>query len=188
MNKILFKLVLLVIFLLLTKSCQVIHKTDRLPIFPDDWLGTYQGKMEMYNPIKGKYLEVGLKMVISKTDTIDRWRWQMFYDEFRGQKITKDYAVFRTDSMPKGHYKLDENNGILLDRTLMGNTFYDCFDIANQGLCSTSRIEGDCIYFEVYSYAKKNQNLSIINIEEKLDTIASYPLQYTQKAVLKRVK
>lgn len=189
MTKILTQLNSLAIFLFLLNSCQSIPKSDKLPVFPEDWLGTYQGKIEMYNPKMGKYLDIGLKIVISETDTINRWQWQTYYDEFRGQKVTKDYAVFQTDSMPKGHYKLDENNGILLDRVLMGNTFYECFDIAGQGICSTTRLEGNTLYFEVYSYAKKNGNLlSIPNNQESLDTIVSYPLQYTQKAILKRVK
>ncbi|MCP4437341.1 MAG: hypothetical protein GY810_00040 [Aureispira sp.] len=188
MNQGLFKLFLLILLSVLINACKTTKNSSKQPIFPNDWLGTYQGKMEMYSPKNGKYMEIGLKMVISETDTVNRWRWQMFYDEFRGQKITKDYAVFRTDSMPKGHYVLDENNGILLDRVLMGNTFYDCFDVGQQGLCSTTSINGNSIHFEVFSYSKEKKKLSIFGDSENQDTVTSFPLQYTQKADLKRVK
>ena len=158
------------------------------PQFPEDWLGKYEGKLALIHSEKGKHTELPMTIIISKTDTANRWRW---YSKalYNGKEIIKDYALIRHDSMPKNHYYMDENNGILLDRVLLDNAFYDYFEVGGTGLYGITRKVGDDIHFEIASFALASKTYSTYQGSEfEVDTVTSFKVNNTQKVLLKRVE
>jgi hypothetical protein len=64
--------------------------------------------------------------------------------------MVKDYTIIKPDSLGPGHYLTDENNGLLLDLVLMGNSFYSIFSVAGQTLSYTLKHNGDHIFLEIF--------------------------------------
>ncbi|CAA6799855.1 MAG: Unknown protein [uncultured Aureispira sp.] len=156
--------------------------------FPEDWLGKYQGNLELFNAQKGKVMELPMTIIISKTDTANRWHW---YSKalYKGKEIIKDYALFRHDSMPKNHFIMDENNGILLDRVLLDDAFYDYFEVSNLGLYGITRKVGDDIHVEIASFPLSSNTHSTYEGQDfDVDTVTSFKVINTQKVLLKRVR
>lgn len=170
-------------------SCNTTQTTSKNPPkFPDDWYGTYKGNLEIYNFAQGKAMTLPMTTIISKTDTANRWRWCSIVI-YNGQEIVKDYAVVRHDTMPPNHYVMDENNGIFLDMTLLDNAFYDYFEVGKLGLYSISRLVGKNLHFEVTSFPLDSEKHSIFPMSETdMDTIKSFRVISTQKALLKKIK
>lgn len=158
------------------------------PVFPDDWLGTYQGDLELYNAKAGKTMSLPMTIIIEKTDTAGRWRW---YSKalYQGKEIIKDYNLVRHDSMPKNYFIMDENNGILLDRILLDDAFYDYFEVNGLGLYGITRKMGDDLHFEIASFRKNTATVSRYDGEDfQVDSVVSYKVVNTQKVLLKRVE
>lgn len=177
--------------LLIHSACQPLNNTttnQQTAVFPDDWLGHYQGDLQLINAERGTTMSLPMTVIISETDTINRWRW---YSKslYKGKEIIKDYVLFRTDSMLKNHFLVDENNGIFLDRVLLDNGFYDYFEVGNLGLYGITKKVGDDIHFEIASFPLNSKTYSIYEGSDfQVDTITSYKVINTQKVILKRVK
>lgn len=83
---------------------------------------------------------------------------------------------------------MDENNGIYLDRILLDNGFYDYFEVGGLGLYGITKKVGDDLHFEIASFQLASKTASTYQGSEfEVDTILSYKVMNTQKAVLKRV-
>ncbi|MFK7797019.1 MAG: hypothetical protein AB8E82_06165, partial [Aureispira sp.] len=139
------------LFLLVYTACKPLDQTtatEEKAVFPDDWIGHYQGDLALVNAIQGQTMTLPMTLIISPTDTANRWRW---YSKaiYKGQEIIKDYTLYRTDSMPNNHFIMDENNGIYLDRILLDGGFYDYFEVGNLGLYGITKKVGDDIHFEI---------------------------------------
>lgn len=180
------------VLVLVLDSCKI-AQTTALPLktthpFPEDWIGTYRGTLQLVNAEQGTHMELPMTVSISTTDTVNRWRW---YSKaiYKGKDIVKDYALFRTDSMPANHYLMDENNGIYLDRILLDDAFYDYFEVGGMGLYGITRKVGDDLHFEIASFALGSKTYSFYKGNEfDVDTITSYKVVNTQKVLLKRVQ
>lgn len=177
-------------FVLLFLACNTTKNTSKKspPKFPEDWLGTYQGNLDIFDFKAGKTMSLPMTIIVSKTDTVNRWRW---YSKaiFNGKDIIKDYAVVRHDSMPPNQYIMDENNGIYLDRTLIDDAFYDYFEVNNLGLYGVTRLVGKDMFFEITFFPLTSEKHSIFPMSETdMDTVASFRVIGTQKAFLKRIK
>lgn len=176
------------LFLACSPRARNLKNTPTSTKFPDDWLGKYQGNLELFNAEKGKTMELPMTVIISETDTANRWHW---YSKvlYNGNEIIKDYALFRHDSMPKNHFIMDENNGILLDRVLNDDAFYDYFEVGNLGLYGITRKVGDNIHFEIASFPLSSKTYSTYQGQEfEVDTVTSFKVINTQKVLLKPVK
>lgn len=163
------------------------HPTTSASTFPQDWLGTYKGTLELFQAEKGKTMELPMTIIISETDSANHWRW---YSQtwFNGKEIIKDYTLTRHDSMPPNHFIMDENNGILLDRILLDNAFYDYFEVGNLGLYGITRKVKEGIHFEIASFPLHSKRYSFYEKNETTtDTITSFKVVNTQKVLLKKV-
>ncbi len=83
----------------------------------------------------------------------------------------------------KGLYKVDENNGILLDAKCIGITLFSMFEVQGNILTTTERFYGDTMDFEITFSSKQNSNASKTTDETPIDVI-SYPITVLQKANL----
>ncbi|MEN8119299.1 MAG: hypothetical protein ABFS35_03090 [Bacteroidota bacterium] len=154
--------------------------------FPDDWLGTYKGKMYIIKQGKGIIDSADVKLELLATNISSQWVYRMTYNNSRYREIIKDYLLVKPDSVVTGSYLLDEKDGIIIQQTLLGNTFYSSFTVAGDYINSIMRKTGNVIEFEVFS-ARKKESLSTKNRAKEgqiVFEVKSYPPFTTQRVRL----
>jgi hypothetical protein len=156
MHKLLSKLFIsnLILFSLLFESD--ITLAQKKLSFPKDWLGKYQGNLEMITT-QGT-IKIPMTLTFEKTEADSIYKWKVVYDSTAAVpfKVEKDYLI-KTVNAKKGQYLLDEQNGIVLHLNLIDNTLYSCFSISSEqneiSLTSTDKIlKKGVIYHEILSF------------------------------------
>jgi hypothetical protein len=187
MHKLLSKLFIsnLILFSLLFES-DIILAQKKLS-FPKDWLGNYQGNLEMITT-QGT-IKIPMTLTFEKTESDSIYKWLVTYDSTSAVpfKVEKNYLI-KVVSIDKGKYLMDEQNGIVLHMDLIDNTLYSGFSISSDKnditLLSFDRLlKKGVIYHEIVSFNP---------LEDK-----EYPNEYgvktsknhqVQKAILRKKK
>lgn len=121
-------------FLVLTLS---IHGQTNL----SQWEGEWRGSLDIFNE-KGKAQTIPMGLNILKD--ADAWKWQIIYGEGANQDF-RDYRLIPTENLRQ--FDLDENNGIILRLSLLGNTFHSVFEMNGMALLISYSLEEDQIIF-----------------------------------------
>lgn len=148
--------------------------------------GTYKGTLEIYQGAKVAHsLPMSLKIL-----PIDSTSWTFHITYHRdGKEDFRPYNIRLIDAQ-KGHYVIDEHNGILLDSYLNGNCLYEQFAIDNSGIIGTTCfLDDDRLSYELIPINMEPTRISgdtIIN-GDTIPAVRSYQVYSTQKALLKRI-
>ena len=102
--------------------------------FPDDWLGFWEGDLHIYDEM-GLQQSLPMSLDNSITGVKGQFTWAIIYgtDSIAGRR---DYLLKEVDKN-KGHYMVDEKNGILLDAYLIDNELVSVFEVMGNSLTST---------------------------------------------------
>lgn len=148
--------------------------------------GTYEGTLEIYKGAKvAQSLPMSLKIL-----PVDSTTWTFHITYHRDDK--EDYRPYdiRLIDAEKGHYVIDEHNGILLDSYLHGNCLYEQFAIDNSGIIGTTCfLEDGQLSYELTPINMEPVRISgdtIIN-GNTIPAVKTYQVYSTQKALLKRI-
>jgi hypothetical protein len=87
----------------------------------------------------------------------------------------------------KGHWMVDEQNGILLDQYWIGPKFYSVFSIGGMTIVNSYWREGAQLLVEFASFPSKSVRTSGAGTEES-PTVESYHVRSYQKGILSRVE
>jgi hypothetical protein len=156
-----------------------------IPQFPKDYIGNWSGVLEIYSP-KGKVQEVPMQLNIQplKDSTSTQYSWEIIYGE--KAKDHRPYRLVPVDA-EKGHWLVDENDGIQLDCFYLGGTLYSQFSVQGNMLTCTDRLDGDRLYYEITT--SKTQALKTTGgTSSDVPPVDSYKIPSTQRAVLTRRK
>ncbi|MBX2873647.1 MAG: hypothetical protein KTR30_16145 [Saprospiraceae bacterium] len=148
--------------------------------------GTYKGTLEIYQGVKVAHsLPMSLKIHPLDSTT---WTFHITYHR-DGKEDFRPYDIRLIDA-EKGHYVIDEHNGILLDSYLNGNCLYEQFAIDNSGIIGTTCfLPEDRLSYELIPINMEPTRISgdtIIN-GDTIPAVRSYQVYNTQKAILKRI-
>ncbi|MBP6397102.1 MAG: hypothetical protein KBF57_06455 [Saprospiraceae bacterium] len=173
--------------LLLLSACKTSKSAKPfLPVFPDDWLGGWQGDLDIYNTT-GKVMTVPMQCwhQIRPDGSYD---WQLVYGSGDKQDV-RAYELKKFNTA-KGHYQIDEKNGILIDAFVLHDRLVSTFSVMENVIQTHYIIEKDLMTFEVYMHNQKEISLSgdtIIN-GDTIPAVRSFNNQVYQRAVLKRIR
>jgi hypothetical protein len=109
---------------------------------PNDWLGSYEGTMEIYNQ-KGLQQTIGVNFDLLIMDRPNYWTYNMSYINLKNDEIvsTKAYKIFYVEDGQK--LWIDEGGGLLIEMSFLGNCFYDHFELNgmfyNSSLCKKTK-------------------------------------------------
>lgn len=136
--------------------------------FPKDWLGSYKGEMLIANLGRPTdTIPVEFEIVTLEKDSI--WSYKMtFYSERYGT-ITKDYKIAATAKDNHQNYLLDENNGIVMEITLMDGTFYGMYEVMDMMFINTMRYKEGTIYYDLFAAPMANPLVTSTKEEDSED-------------------
>jgi hypothetical protein len=149
------------------------------PIFPNDFLGIYEGTLHVSNT-KGNS-KLPMEFHLLKTASPDTFVYKIVY-VVDSVPQSRDYYLLSVNP-DKGEFLIDENNGILLDAKYVDSTLYSIFEVEGNLLTSGLRFYKDFIDFEL-TFSKMNTKRASGGDDDDTPLVVSYPVSVIQKARL----
>lgn len=147
--------------------------------FPEDYFGIYKGDLHITNSRGDQTIQMEFHLLA--TDSVGNYKYTLVYIEDSNRQERHYNLIDKGD----GKFVVDENNGILLDATLVDNKLYSMFEVQGNILTTTETFFEDKMLFEITFSSK----------EQKKETgteggikVFSYPVTTVQKAVLHKTK
>lgn len=147
--------------------------------FPEDYFGIYKGDLHIVSS-RGEQT-IQMEFHLQATDSVGNYKYVLVYIA-DGNRQERHYNLI---DKGEGKYVVDENNGILLDAALIGNTLYSMFEVQGNILTTTETFFEDKMWFEI-TFSSKEQKKET-GVEEGVN-VYSYPVTTVQKAVLYKTK
>lgn len=164
----------LVVFLLAGFSCFAQQ-------FPKDFIGHWEGELHWFQPQKPEPQKIKMQLRIQPADTAGQYSWQLIYGE--EGKDNRPYILKPVDTA-KGHWKVDENNGIILDQYWLGNRVICAFTVQTTTIVNSYTLENGMLTAEFYSLTASAVNTT--GGSNNIPQVTSYGAKGFQKALLKR--
>lgn len=115
-----------------------------------DLVGNWQGSLEIFQPGGARPMEVLMKLNIAPLQGAEGFSYQIIYP---GQP-PRNYKLLPVDA-EKGHWQIDEQNGIKLDTFWNGYGFSSSFTVAGNILVTNERRIGEKLVWEFLSFDSK---------------------------------
>ncbi len=115
--------------------------------FPSSFIGNWRGQLEWM--VAGKPTQTfTMQLKIQPTDTANQYTWQIIYGDYN--KDNRPYLLKPVDTA-KGHWIVDELDGIILDSYVHGNSIHGAFTVQGNTIIDNYRVENDTMYVEFFS-------------------------------------
>lgn len=152
--------------------------------FPRSWTGNWKGELNWYKTGQQQPQKVNMELRIHPTDSANNFSWQIIYGT--ETQDNRPYTLIAKDTA-KGHWAIDENNGIVLDQFWIANKFCGAFTVQNSTIFNNYWILDDELIVEFYTIGIKPIATSGKGTENS-PNVGSYKIGSYQKAVLRRTK
>lgn len=150
--------------------------------FPNDWVGNWKGELIWVKSGKTDTSRVPVQLRIHPADSINTFTWQIIYGN--AGEDNRPYLLKPVDPA-KGHWVVDEKNGILLDQFYIGNRLCGAFTVQQTTIINQYWIEGNRLLFEFLSTGAQPLRSSGNGTEDS-PVVHSYKIASYQKAELRR--
>lgn len=144
--------------------------------FPDEWHGTWAGKITLHTVGK-QSREIPFSIVIKPIERSESLTWKLTYQE-GDKQVVKDYQLIPVPGK-LGEFQIDEQNDVKLAATLINNTLYSHFEFGTTRLTARYELRDQILYFEVTS-AEVSAN------QPQKAMVLSTTITAVQSAVLKK--
>ena len=153
---------------------------------PDDWLGSYEGVMEIYNN-NGLQQKIGVNFDLQIMDRPNYWTYTMSYINLKDGEVasTKAYKIFYAEETKK--LWLDEGDSLLIEMTHLGNCFYDHFELSGMFFNSSLCKQDENLIFQITGGQKKPTYTSPY-IKEAECSVETLHFDFLQSVLLKPKK
>lgn len=152
--------------------------------FPKDFIGHWEGTLHWHRAGKKLPQSVKMQLIIKPADSANTYTWQIIYGE-KGED-NRPYLLKPVDTA-KGHWQIDERNGIILDQYFLSNRFVSAFTVQTTTIVDSYWLEGGNLVAEFYGLTAKPINTTGNGTEES-PKVDSYGAKSYQRAVLKKKK
>jgi hypothetical protein len=152
--------------------------------FPKQFIGHWQGTLT-WQRAGAKPQKFAMQLIIKPTDSANKYTWQIIY----GTTKTTDNRpyIIRAVDTAKGHWLVDELNGIQLDTYLLGNCFTGAFTVQGNTIIDKYCVNGNTMQVDFFSVRLTDKNVTGLNTEDS-PTVNSYRVGSLQTGVLKKIK
>ena len=148
---------------------------------PKQWNGVWKGTCTTtYRD--GRKLDFGLELYVAPIEGREASTWKIVYDGDIGRQV-RDYEILVVDRS-KGHFRIDEKNGIVLDAFLLKDTLHSRFTIDDNNVeCSYRLIDSS---IEVIMIASRVDPLATTQHDSSESKVTTFDLISVQRGMLKR--
>lgn len=150
--------------------------------FPKDFIGHWVGTLSWYQVGKNSPQAVTMQLIIKPADSVNTYTWQLIYGD-KGED-NRPYLLKPVDTT-KGHWQIDERNGIILDQYFIGNRFTSAFTVQITTILNSYWREGKNLVAEFYGLTAKPVNTTGKGTEDS-PKVDSYGTKSYQRAVLRK--
>ena len=152
------------------------------PGFPGPFIGKWKGKLTW--TVSGRPAkEFSMQLNILPSDTAGQYSWQIIYGD--DGKDNRPYLLKQIDSS-KGHWIIDEGDGIILDCYVHGNSILGAFTIKGNTITYHYSLKADSIFVEFIASKQAEKNTSGKGTEET-PFVDSYKISGYQQGWLMKV-
>lgn len=169
-------------FIIATFTLHAQTKQEKRVRFPEDFIGNWKGEVKWHRVANDTPRVVKMQLNIQPADSAGHYTWHLVYGE--GKKDDRPYILKPVDPL-KGHWVLDELNGIFIDHYFVGNRLSCAFTVQNSTIISNCWREGDKLVVEFYSTSAKPVSTTGLNTEDS-PIVNTYALKAYQRAELMR--
>ena len=113
-------------------------------------VGKWSGPMTIQSPARKEPMKITMTLEIQPIKDSDKFSYKITYEK----QPTRDYVLQPIDPS-KGHWQVDEQNGIKLDAFWNGAGFTSVFTVQGTTIVTTERLEGGKLHWENVSYSAK---------------------------------
>ena len=149
--------------------------------FPDDYFGIYKGNLHISSEQGNQ--NIPMEFHLLATDTLGKYIYTLVYGEGETKQL-RAYNLLEKDQ-EKGHYVVDEHNGIILDANVINNRMYTLFEVNDTLLTTFITFETAYMIFEIVTTPKSKKRVTYAEDEDKIEVI-SYPITTIQRALLQK--
>lgn len=156
------------------------------PSFPAAWEGEWTGDLVISNGT-GELQRVPMILRILPTEG-ERYTFSLVYGEDTPEN-TRPYFIQAVDAT-KGHYEVDEDNGIILDDFLINGKLYSRFEVMGSLLLTTlEERDGQLIYEIISGPLEPLRTTGDTTIDgEEIPPVNGYGITVQQRAILSKSK
>lgn len=123
-----------------------------------------------------------MQLIIAPTDSAGVFSWQIIYGD--SAQDNRPYTLKAVDAS-RGHWVVDEGNGILIDSYLHGNAFAGAFTVMGNTIIDNYELDGDRLLVQFYSVKQSDKRTSGQGTDES-PKVDSYRVSSYQKGYLKK--
>ncbi len=152
-------------------------------VFPQSFAGKWKGSLTWYVAGK-KPQQFTMRLNIQLTDTPNVYTWQIIYGD--KEQDNRPYLLKPVDTA-KGHWVVDERDGILLDSYVHGNSLHGAFTVSGNTIIDNYALVNDKMEVEFFTVKLEEKSRSGKGTED-VPWVDSYRVAGYQKGVLERVK
>lgn len=150
--------------------------------FPQSWCGNWKGELLWYPGAGKEPKAVNMELRIAATDSAHLFSWQMIYGNAAADN--RPYMLVAKDTA-KGHWVIDEKNGIVLDQYWIAGRLSGAFTVQQSTIINHYWMQDGQLHVEFCTIgAKPIATTGKGNDESPL--VDSYQVRGYQKAVLRR--
>ena len=151
--------------------------------FPLDFIGKWQGKLKWYS--NGKFKTAfTMRLTVQPTDSAGKYTWQIVYGD--DKKDNRPYFLRAIDTA-KGHWVVDEDDGIKIDTYIAGNNAHSAFTVGNSTIVDNYSVSGNTMTVEFFTVLLKELTKSGLGTED-VPNVDSYKVVSFQKGELKKIE
>ena len=150
--------------------------------FPQNFTGKWKGTLQWHRS-GGQPQQVNMELyILPSTDSAGQYSWHLVYGA--ATTDSRPYILKPVDTT-KGHWVIDEVNGIVLDQFWVANRFIGSFTVGNSTIVNSYYLENGDMIVEFIAYAAKASAKTGKGSEDS-PFVDSYTIKSFQRAVLKK--
>jgi hypothetical protein len=153
-------------------------------VFPQDFVGNWKGKLQWY--VNGKPAQTfAMQLIIQPADSAMTYTWQIIYGE--NGKDNRPYLLKPVDTA-KGHWIVDERDGIILDSYVHGPALHGAFTVQGNTIVDNYSLENSrMMRVEFFSIKLTDKRTSGKGTED-VPSVDSYKVTSYQTGILYKAK